>query len=322
MNTMVLTQTADDISSMRVRGAGRIARTAARALQEYGTSLECNTLAEFVGEMQDAAKILCSTRPTAVSLPNAVWYVMQGVLDAGTLEEAQKALNDRTAAFIYNSRAAVEKIADIAARQFPEDAVVMTHCNSQVAIACIIRAYEQGRVREVYATEVRPRNQGYITIQMLSDAGIPVNFIVDSAARSFMPKVDLFITGTDAVTANGAVVNKIGTSQIALCAHEARKPYLVAAETYKFAPRTIMGERIPIEERPAEEVTGSGRHLPPGVTVKNPAFDVTPPAYVDLIVTEIGAFAPSYAPVVIRDHLGWDLSEFQKEYAFTHHYGE
>lgn len=315
---MVLTKTADDITSMRVRGAGRIARTAARALQEHGASLECSTLAEFSSEMEHAAEILCNTRPTAVSLPNAVRYVMQGVLDAGTLKEARQALSDRAEAFIEDSRAAVGRIAEIAARQFPENAVVMTHCNSQVAIACIIRAYEQGRVREVYATEVRPRNQGYITIQMLSDAGVPVNFIVDSAARSFMPKVDLFITGTDAVTANGAVVNKIGTSQIALCAHEARKPYIVAAETYKFAPRTILGERIPIEERSAEEVTG-GRKMPPGVTVKNPAFDVTPPAYVDLIVTEIGAFAPSYAPVVIHDHLGWDINEFQKEYAFTHH---
>lgn len=319
---MFLTKAVEDISSMRVRGAGRIARTASRALQEYGASLDCQTLAEFTEKMNDAAEMLCKTRPTAVSLPNAVRYVMQGVLEAGSLEEARQALNDRSAAFIRDSRAAVEKIADIAARQFPEDAVVMTHCNSQVAIACIVRAYEQGRVREVYATEVRPRNQGYITIQMLSDAGVPVNFIVDSAARSFMPKVDLVITGTDAVTANGAVVNKIGTSQIALCAHEARKPFIVAAETYKFAPRTILGERIPIEERPAEEVTGNERHLPPGVTVKNPAFDVTPAAYVDLIVTEIGAFAPSYAPVVIRDHLRWDISEFQKEYAFTHHYGE
>ena len=238
---MVLTKTADDISSMRVRGAGRIARTAASALREYGASLDCKTLAAFTGEMEKAAEILCGTRPTAVSLPNAVRYVMQGVRGAATLEDAQRALSARAEEFIRESHAAVEKIADIAARQIPDDAVIMTHCNSEAAIACIIRAHQQGKVREVYATEVRPRNQGYITIQMLSDAGIPVNFIVDSAARMFMPKVDLVITGTDAVTANGAVVNKIGTSQIALCAHEARKPFIVAAETYKFAPRTILG---------------------------------------------------------------------------------
>ena len=69
-------------------------------------------------------------------------------------------------------------------------------------------------------------------------------------------------------------------------------------------------------------MTGRGRQLPVMVTVKKPAFDVTPSAYVDLIVTEIGAFAPSYAPFIIRDHLGWDISEFQKDYAFSHHYGE
>lgn len=311
MNTMVLTQTADDISSMRVRGAGRIARTAAAALQEHGASLDCTTLEAFISEMEKATVILRETRPTAVSLPNAIRYVMRGVRNAATLVDAQRALHDSALEFIRDSHAAVDKIAEIAARHFPDDAVIMTHCNSQAAIACIVRAHELGKVREVYATEVRPRNQGYITIQALSDAGIPVNFIVDSAARMFMPEVDLVITGTDAITANGAVVNKIGTSQIALCAHEARKPFIVAAETYKFAPRTLIGERIPIEWRSAEEVIGSERELPPHVTVKNPAFDVTPPAYVDLIVTEIGAFAPSYAAFVIRDHLGWDISDFQ-----------
>jgi ribose 1,5-bisphosphate isomerase len=319
MNTMVLTKTADDISSMRVRGAGRIARTAAAALQEYGASLDSKTLAEFITEMEKAAVMLRGTRPTAVSLPNAIRHVMRGVQKAETLVEAQRALHDCATEFIRDSHAAVDKIADITARQFPDDAVIMTHCNSQAAIAGIIRAHEQGKVREVYATEVRPRNQGYLTIQALSDAGISVSFIVDSAARMFMPKVDQVITGTDAIMSNGAVVNKIGTSQIALCAHEARKPFIVAAETYKFAPRTILGERIPIEWRSAEEVIGSERVLPANVTVKNPAFDVTPPAYVDLIVTEIGAFAPSYAPFIIRDHLGWDISEFQKDYTYSYY---
>jgi ribose 1,5-bisphosphate isomerase len=318
MNTMVLTQTADDISSMRVRGAGLIARTAAAALQEYGASLDCTTLEAFMSEMEKAAAILRGTRPTAVSLPNAIRHVMRGVRKAATLEDAQRLLHDCAADFIRNSHDAVNKIAEMTARQVPDDAVIMTHCNSQAAIAGIVRAHQEGKVREVYATEVRPRNQGYITIQALSDAGVPVSFIVDSAARMFMEKVDMVITGTDAVTANGAVVNKIGTSQIALCAHEARKPFIVAAETYKFAPRTVLGERIPIEWRPAEEVIGSERTLPAHVTVKNPAFDVTPPAYVDLIVTEIGAFAPSHAPFIIRDHLGWDLSEFQKDYAYTY----
>jgi ribose 1,5-bisphosphate isomerase len=128
------------------------------------------------------------------------------------------------------------------------------------------------------------------------------------------------ITGADAVTVNGAVVNKIGTSQIALAAHEARTNFVVAAETYKFAPRTILGELIEIEERPAGEVLPDdiAKSLP-YVTVRNPVFDVTPAEYIDLIITETGAIPPQMAYIIIRDYLGWDISEFGKEFDIDHH---
>jgi ribose 1,5-bisphosphate isomerase len=145
----------------------------------------------------------------------------------------------------------------------------------------------------------------------LNDAGIKTNFIVDSAVRSFIHDIDLVIVGADAVTVNGAVVNKIGTAQVAHSAREARVNMIVAAETYKFAPRTILGELIRIEERAGSEV------LPdeivktlPHVTVRNPAFDVTPASYIDLIVTEKGAIPPQMAYVIIRDYLGWGIDEF------------
>ena len=155
---------------------------------------------------------------------------------------------------------------------------------------------------------------------MLNDAGIKTNFIVDSAVRSFINEVDLVITGADAVAVNGAVVNKIGTSQIALAAHEARTNVLVAAETYKFAPRTILGEMIEIEERPPGEVLPdqiAGELA--NVTVRNPAFDVTPPEYIDLIVTEAGAIPPQMAYIIIRDYLHWEIREFSGEFEMDHH---
>jgi len=170
----------------------------------------------------------------------------------------------------------------------------------------------------VFATEVRPRNQGLLTIRALNDAGIPTNFIVDSAVRSFISDIDLVIVGADAVTVNGAVVNKIGTSQVAHSAAEARVNVLVAAETYKFAPRTITGELIEIEERPAQEVLPDevARTLP-HVTVRNPAFDVTPADYIDLIVTEAGAIPPQMAYVIIKEYLGWGIEEFQKAFSIN-----
>jgi ribose 1,5-bisphosphate isomerase len=187
-------------------------------------------------------------------------------------------------------------------------------------LSCIIEANRQGKDITVFATEVRPRNQGLVTIRVLNDAGIKTNFIVDSAVRSFINEVDLVITGADAVAVNGAVVNKIGTSQIALAAHEARTSFVVAAETYKFAPRTILGEMIEIEERPAGEVLPD--RMAEGlsnVTVRNPAFDVTPAEYIDLIVTEAGAIPPQMAYIIIRDYLHWEIQEFSSEFGMDHH---
>ena len=133
---------------------------------------------------------------------------------------------------------------------------------------------------------------------------------MDSAVRYFMKEADIVIMGADAVTANGSVINKIGTSQLALCAHEARKNVIIAAETYKFSPRSLLGDLIEIEERSSSEVIPDEKlkgytH----VSVKNPAFDVTPREYIDLICTEVGAIPPEMSYIIIKEHLGYSLED-------------
>lgn len=125
-----------------------------------------------------------------------------------------------------------------------------------------------------------------------------------------MKDVDLVIMGADAVTVNGSVINKIGTSQIALAANESRKNVVIAAETYKFSPRSILGELVEIEERASEEVISREKlDELSNVRVRNPAFDVTPREYIDLICTEVGAFPPEMAYIIIKDFLGWEIEE-------------
>ena len=315
MKLMFVTETAEKIKSMEIRGAGRIAREAAEALRRHATEIRAGDLVSFRREMDSAAQILVATRPTAVSLPNAIHIVMSGLGQALTLEEAQNGVILRAEQFIHSSQHAVEKIAQFGARHIRDGDTLLTHCNSESALGCIIEAHRNGKEIEVFATEVRPRNQGLVTIRTLNDAGIKTNFIVDSAVRSFIHEVDLVIVGADAVTVNGAVVNKIGTSQVAHTAHEARVNVLVAAETYKFAPRTIIGEIVTIEERAGNEILADeiARTLP-HVTVRNPAFDVTPAEYIDLIVTEAGAIPPQMAYIIIREYLGWGLEEFHKTF--------
>ena len=309
---MLLNETAADIKNMEIRGAGRIARAAVEALADYARNLDVSDPETFKREMQGAADILTGTRPTAVSLPNAVRYVMRALDSFESVEAARDAVLSRAAEFVDHSEHAIERIAEIGARHISDGDVLLTHCNSEAALGCILEAHRQGKEIEVYATEVRPRGQGLITIRTLNDAGIRTNYIIDSAARYFINDIDLVIVGADAIAVNGAVVNKIGTAQIAHAAHEARTNVVVAAETYKFAPRTILGERIEIEERdPTEVLPEDMAKRLPLVQVRNPAFDVTPAGYIDLIVTERGAIPPELAYMVIRDHLGWKIEDLR-----------
>lgn len=309
---MVLNETAESIKNMEIRGAGRIARAAVKALADFARNLDVSDPETFKQEMQGAAEVLTSTRPTAVSLPNAVRYVMRALDSFESVEECREAISARAAEFIDHSEHALGWIAEIGARHISDGDIILTHCNSEAALGCILEAHRQGKEIEVYATEVRPRGQGLITIRTLNDAGIRTNYIIDSAVRYFINDIDLVIVGADAIAVNGAVVNKIGTAQIAHAADEARTNVIVAAETYKFAPRTILGEKIEIEERdPVEVLSREEAERLPFVRVRNPAFDVTPAEYIDLIITERGAIPPELAYTVIRDYLGWRIEEFR-----------
>jgi ribose 1,5-bisphosphate isomerase len=303
--TQVL-ETAEKISSMEIRGAGRIATAAAASLRDYSLIIEAKTLDEFNAEVKVASDLLLETRPTAVSLSNALRMVTK--YDAKDIDSARQALVNNANRFIENSRVAVEKIGQIGSRRIRDGDTVLTHCNSLAAISVIGAAHKSGKKIKVIATESRPRFQGITTIGMLDRLGIETELIVDSAARSVMNEVDLVVVGADVITANGTLVNKIGTAQIALFAHESRTSFMVAAETYKFSPKTILGELVTIEEREAKEVlTDISKYK--HVKVRNPAFDVTPHQYIDLICTEAGAIPPEMSYLIIRERLGWDIED-------------
>jgi ribose 1,5-bisphosphate isomerase len=304
---MLVSDTAEKIKKMEIRGAGRIARAAVAALMDRAAFSEARDVTSFRNDMREAAALLQGTRPTAVSLPNAIHKVMRSLEgDTPTVQEMKDHFISACRNFISSSEAAIERIGAIGASHIQEGDTILTHCNSEAALACLIAAQKKGISFEVYATEVRPGNQGLLTLKTLNEAHIPTIYIVDSAVRYVMREVDRVVVGADAVTVNGAVVNKIGTSQIALAAHERKVSMMVAAETYKFAPRTVLGEFIRIEERDPEEVlpAATAKKLP-YVRVRNPVFDVTPPEYIDLIITEEGAIPPQMAYIILRDYLGW-----------------
>ncbi len=285
------------IKSMEIRGAGRIGRAAALALKYFAEDFEGN-IQRFYEDLDNVKEYLISTRPTAVSLKNAVYYVVNRA-KGKNVEDLRKSIIKNAEEFIKRSEEALEIIGKYGAGRIPDGATILTHCNSSAALQCIIQAHRDGKKIRVFNTETRPWLQGHITARALAKEGIDVTMIVDSAVRYFMRDVDIVVVGADTIASNGAVINKIGTSQIALAAHEARVPFIVCAETYKFSPETVIGKLVKIEERDPREIANPDDF--PGVKFRNPVFDATPPEYIDAIVTEKGVISPYLAYEIIKE---------------------
>jgi len=286
-----------NIQTMKIRGAAKIARAGALALKNIADDYDGNSAKELKSKLEDGAKKLLTTRPTAVSLENAINQVM--VEDYDGLEELKEKISERASSFIEKSFEAKERIAEYGGKRISDEDVILTHCNSSMALGAIKYSWDQGKNIEVIATESRPKKQGYITIKELSQYGIPATLIVDSAVRHKMKDVDKVYVGADTVASNGAVINKIGTSQVALCAHESRVPLTVCAETYKFSSKTALGDLVKIEERDPSEIVDPSDF--PGVNISNPVFDATPSKYIDSIITEEGVISPEGAYRVIEE---------------------
>ena len=287
------------IKDMEIRGAGRIARAGASAIGDMARSQKWDDIGKLKEDILRAREKLLGSRPTAVSLLNGIQFTLKGLEGCSDIAEARDLLIKNSDGFIKASEEAVAKIGMIGSRRIKDGSVIMTHCNSSAALECIKAAHRSGKKLKVYATESRPWRQGILTVNELAKEGIDVTLIIDSAVRSVMRFADIVIVGSDTITSNGAVINKIGTSQLALAANEARVPFIVCGETYKISPQTLFGDMVTIEERDGEvvregEISGS-------VKIYNPVFDSTPAKYIDGIVTEAGIVSPgSVYEIMIR----------------------
>ncbi|AGI47213.1 ribose 1,5-bisphosphate isomerase [Thermoplasmatales archaeon BRNA1] len=299
----IIASTASDIREMKVRGAGRIARAGASALAQFAESYQGSDLERFRADIGKAERTILDSRPTAVSLWNGVNATVKGVDRATDFESARQSVIDNGRLFVEKSEKAVGVIAKIGAKRIKDGDVIMTHCNSSAAIGVIAEAVRQGKDIKVYATESRPWRQGILTVNDLAKAGVDTTMIIDSAVRTVMKRVDRVFVGADTITSSGSLINKIGTSQVALCANEAGAEFNVCSETYKFSPKTLFGDSVTIEERNVSEVVKPGE-IPESVKVFNPVFDRTPAKYIDNIITEIGIMSPGSVYGVMAAQLG------------------
>ncbi len=270
------------------------------------------TSAEFAPEFERICARLAATRPTAVNL---FWAIDRMKALFANLAESDVPLDQIKERLLAEAHAMYEE--DIAACKamgahgaalLPEEGGVLTHCNAGALATCgygtalgVIRAaVERGKRIHVFADETRPFLQGArLTAWELMADGIPTTVICDNMAASLMRqgKIQAVVVGADRIAANGDAANKIGTYNVAILAREHGIPFYVAAPWSTIDLATATGDAIPIEERPAKEVTHhAGKQLTPnGVGICNPAFDVTPAKYITAIITERGALRAPYA---------------------------
>jgi ribose 1,5-bisphosphate isomerase len=199
--------------------------------------------------------------------------------------------------FLKDLEDSKQKIAEIGARRIRNNSVILTHCHSSTVTYLLQRAKQEGKTFEVICTETRPVFQGRMTAKEMLKLGLKTTFIIDSAVRFFMNQVDLAIVGADAITSEGNVINKIGTSTVALVAHESRTPFYVVSELLKFDPATMYGDYEKIEERSPDEIW---KDAPRNLLIRNPAFDVTRRDFIHGIICEEGIISPHSITEVMR----------------------
>ena len=275
----VTCRTAEDVAAairdMVVRGAPAIGCAAA-----FGVALSNGSPQSF--------EVLAKSRPTAVNL----FWALDRMKKAKDLKAEAEA--------IFNQDLAANRaMGKLGAELIPNKARVMTHCNAGALATAgygtalgVIRSAKDKKI-SVIANETRPYLQGArLTAYEMVQEGIPVTLITDSMAGHLMSKgeVDVIVVGADRIAANGDTANKIGTYTLAVLAQRHGIPFCVAAPLSTFDPKIPDGSHITIEERPGSEVTGyrDRRWAPEGVSVRNPAFDVTPAELITGIITERG----------------------------------
>ena len=282
------------IHTLTVRGAPAIGIAAAYALARSMRDVDPG---QFVETLTKNAEYLKSARPTAVNLA----WAADKLVELGHMTPDYATLAAAAADIHAEDIAICTAIGEHGASLIQPGSNVLTHCNAGslavsrlgTATAPLYHQHAAGVPFHVFVDETRPLYQGArLTAWELSEAGIDVTLICDNMAATVMSqgKVDLVIVGTDRVTANGDVVNKIGTLNLAVLCHHFGVPFYVACPSSTFDARTPDGGSVTIEERAAEEVRQT--HAA-DVPVYNPAFDVTPASLVTGIVTERGISEPA-----------------------------
>lgn len=295
------------ITTLKIRGAPALGAAGGYGIALAAMRSRFPDRDGVLHEMEIAAEMIKSSRPTAINLSWGVDRVLRAAQEGEIADEVRE-IALREAERIAEEDLIINKmIGKHGAKLLNDGDRVLTHCNAGrlacvgwgTALGVIRQAVMDGKEIHVYACETRPLNQGSrLTSWELMEDGIDVTLVCDSASGILMRRglIDRVIVGADRITKD-AVFNKIGTYTHAVLAKAHGIPFYVAAPLSTF-DTTHDESEIVIEERSGDELRrlGETRLAPDGVKVYNPAFDATPIDLISAIITEKGVFRPPLMP--------------------------
>ncbi len=294
-------QIVEDIRTLRIQGATNIAIEGVKAFASLATRLEVASFDKLFEELEKARHVLATARATEPALRNGLRYIIYNLHEkAKTVKEAKDIANSFTQEYVNLLKESKQKVISYGAHRIKPGSTIMTHCHSSLSTGIILEAHKQNKDIQVFCTETRPLYQGRITAKELVEAGITTTQVVDSAMRWVLNRhdVDIIITGADAITSQGTVINKIGTRLLALAAKEMDIPFYTAINLLKYDPETSIGKLSEIEMRAGAEIW---EKPPDGLNFLNPAFETVSHDLIDGIITESGVFSPSIVYMIIKE---------------------
>ncbi|XP_025261489.1 translation initiation factor eIF-2B subunit delta isoform X1 [Theropithecus gelada] len=287
-------------------------RALQQVIQDYTTPPNEELSRDLVNKLKPYMSFLTQCRPLSASMHNAIKFLNKEITSVGSSKREEEAKSELQAAIDRYVKEkivlAAQAISRFAYQKISNGDVILVYGCSSLVSRILQEAWTEGRQFRVVVVDSRPRLEGRHTLHSLVRAGVPASYLLIPAASYVLPEVSKVLLGAHALLANGSVMSRVGTAQLALVARAHNVPVLVCCETYKFCERVQTDAFVSNElDDPDDLQCKRGEHVAlanwqnhASLRLLNLVYDVTPPELVDLVITELGMIPCSSVPVVLR----------------------
>ncbi|KAK7796595.1 hypothetical protein U0070_024812 [Myodes glareolus] len=283
-----------------------------QVIRDYTTPPSEELSRDLVNKLKPYISFLTQCRPLSASMCNAIKFLnkeITGMSSSKREEEAKSELREAIDRYVQEKIVlAAQAISRFASKKISDGDVILVYGCSSLVSRILQEAWVEGKQFRVVVVDSRPRLEGRHMLRSLVRAGVPTSYLLIPAASYVLPEVSKVLLGAHALLANGSVMSRVGTAQLALVARAHNVPVLVCCETYKFCERVQtdafvsneLDDPDDLQCKRGEQVVLANWQNHPSLRLLNLVYDVTPPELVDLVITELGMIPCSSVPVVLR----------------------